>query len=158
MIKFLQREFGYLTNNVSWRKWVVIIVFTFFVMNIISSFFIERTEPYEVSRFFLIFSIIYTIYTLLVNILAFKSSYFIDIPKDISNQIVITIISSLWTRVQVCAVTMTIFLAAYQYIESNIIFAKIFQISILLMIYYNLTLQDSISVFIKMRVFGGDDE
>jgi len=158
VIKFLQREFGYLTNNVSWRKWVVIIVFTFFVMNIISSFFIERTEPYEVSRFFLIFSIIYTIYTLLVNILAFKSSYFIDIPKDISNQIVITIISSLWTRVQVCAVTMTIFLAAYQYIESNIIFAKIFQISILLMIYYNLTLQDSISVFIKMRVFGGDDE
>lgn len=156
MIKFLQREFGYLTNNVRWRKWIVGIVLGAMTFNIV--FLPIVGEEYTMSRWFTILGVIYAIYVIVVNVLAFNSKFFKDVPNTPTYQITLGVVSAIWNRVQIFIGIAAVSLAIYQFVSELSVIAWLFEVSAILFIYYNMTLSDSISVFIKFRVFDVDGE
>lgn len=151
----IRREFGYLTNEVKWRKIAFPIVLLIHTYAFLSSIIFENNII--IGRFFAIFMALYVMYIMGVNILVFKTHHFKDIPNDVSHTIMLSIVNTLWNRAQIVVSIIIISFGINLYLDNINVAVYIFNISTLLFIFYAMTLNESVDVFIKLRQFGLGD-
>ena|SRR6056297_309248 len=158
LISFIRQEFSYMTNSVRWRKWILSLVLIILTFSFLLNLYVDDNSL-NISRGFAIFSFIFSIYTLIVNSLAFRTRFFSDVPKDVANTIVLSIIYTLWSRVQVSVITLIVVYYLSTLFDISL-FTYMFSLFTVFVLYYSITLSESISTFIKMRQIGayGDSD
>ena len=156
LVSFFTREFSYLTNQVKWRKWIIGLYTFSVVINLLYDMSSGRVNEITISSWILGLLLGFFIIKMIVTIIFMMNPLLKDAPQEIAYILMLNIISKLFTRVSIYGIaTVTLIYLMYQ---ANLFFLQsIFYIMIMYTFFVDLTLKESINVFIQMRLFAENE-